>query len=112
VLAAKAGIDLLMEVGIAKIADQVKKLTTRCLDGLAQQRADIVTPQDPNQRAGVIAVKHPRLDRIFAFCRNARVDVGVAGNLRIDPHAFNNEDDIDRFLGCFARINRSGKGAS
>lgn len=106
VLAAKAGIDLLMEVGIAKIAEHVAKLTSRCLDGLAEQSADIVTPRDPDQRAGVIAVNHPRSDRIFELCRAARVDVGVAGNLRIDPHAFNNEDDIDRFLECFEQITR------
>lgn len=106
VLAAKAGIDLLMEVGIIKVAEHVNKLTTRCLEGLAEQSADIVTPLDPNQRAGVIAVSHPRAERIFECCRDARVDIGVAGNLRVDPHVFNNEDDIDRFLDSFEQFNR------
>lgn len=108
VLAAKAGIDLLLEVGIDNIAAQVQRLTTRCLDGLVRQGVDIVTPRDPHRRAGVIAVRHPQAERVFDFCRQARVDIGLAGNLRIDPHAFNDEADIDRFLDCFEQFSRSG----
>lgn len=104
IFAAQAGLALLMDVGIDNVAEQVQRLATRCLNGLARQEADIVTPRDANQRAGVIAVRHPRADRVFQFCREARVDIGVAGNLRIDPHAFNNEQDVDRFLDCFEQI--------
>ena len=107
VVAAKAGIDLLQRVGIERIFARVEQLVTRCLDGLVDLGADIVTPLEAAQRAGVIVVRHPDPEQVFATCRGAQVDIGLIGNLRIDPHGFNDESDIDRFLECLEGVNAS-----
>jgi selenocysteine lyase/cysteine desulfurase len=107
IFAAKAGIDLLLAVGVDQISSHVERLATRCIDGLADRGADIVTPRAATQRAGVIAVLHPNPDRVFEVCRRQSVDIGSIGRLRIDPHGFNNDSDIDRFLECFDQV-RSG----
>jgi cysteine desulfurase/selenocysteine lyase len=104
VFAARAGIDLLLEVGIDRLSAHVERLATRCLDGLAERRADILTPRDPSQRAGVIAVRHAELQRVFDACREQRVDIGAIGAVRVDPHGFNTEGDIDRFLECYDAV--------
>lgn len=113
VFAAKAGIDLLLEVGIDKIFGRIQELVTRCLDGLAEEggEGEVLTPRDTAQRAGVIALRHPRPEHVFERCREVGVDIGLIGDpgigdVRIDPHAFNNEDDIDRFLDAYGRVNR------
>jgi selenocysteine lyase/cysteine desulfurase len=111
IFAAKAGIDLLLEVGVEKIFARVEELTTRCLDGVAEENGEILTPRDPSQRAGVISLCHPLPDQVFEVCREAGVDIGLigdvgVGDVRIDPHAFNDEDDIDRFLDCYRRVGR------
>ena len=100
VFAARAGIELLHEVGIERIFARVEELAGRCMDGLAERGADLLTPSDPAQRAGVIAFRHPDPQGLFDLCRERGVDVGAIGAVRVDPHAFNDEDDIDRFLAC------------
>ena len=49
VFAAKAGIDLLLEVGIDKIFGRIQELVTRCLDGLAEEggEGEVLTPRIP-----------------------------------------------------------------
>jgi selenocysteine lyase/cysteine desulfurase len=98
--AARAGIELLREVGIERVFARVEELAGRCMDGLAERGADLLTPADPAQRAGVIAFRHPDPQGLFDLCRERGVDIGAIGAVRVDPHAFNDEDDIDRFLAC------------
>ena len=101
VFAARAGIELLLDVGIDRLHAHVEGLVTRCLDGLAERGADVLTPPDPAQRAGVIAVRHADPQRVFDECRRRSVDIGAIGAVRVDPHGFNTADDIDRFLDCY-----------
>lgn len=103
--AAKAGIELLLEVGVENIFPHVERMMNRCLDGLAEQGAEVRTPTAPGQRAGVIVVEHAEAHGVYDACRDAGVDIGVIGPLRIDPHGFNDETDIDRFLECFRQYN-------
>ncbi|HSD03377.1 MAG TPA: aminotransferase class V-fold PLP-dependent enzyme [Gaiellales bacterium] len=100
VFAARAGIELLREVGIERVFARVEQLAGRLMDGLAERGADLLTPADPAQRAGVIAFRHPDPQGLFDLCRSRGVDIGAIGAVRVDPHAFNDEDDIDRFLAC------------
>jgi selenocysteine lyase/cysteine desulfurase len=100
VFAARAGIELLRQVGVERVLARVEALAGRCMDGLAERGADLLTPADPAQRAGVIAFRHADPQGLFELCRSRGVDIGAIGAVRVDPHAFNDEDDIDRFLAC------------
>lgn len=102
--AARAGIDLLLEVGVDRINAHVEGLATRTIAGLLERGADVVTPQDPAQRAGVVAARHPDPQRLFDECRRHGVDIGAIGGIRVDPNGFNTEADIDRFLECYDRV--------
>jgi cysteine desulfurase / selenocysteine lyase len=102
--AARAGIDLLLEVGIDRLIAHAEGLATRCIDGLVDRGADVVTPRDPAQRAGVVVARHPDLQRLFDLCRARGVDIGAIGGIRVDPAGFNTEADIDRFLACYDEV--------
>ena len=102
--AATAGIELLLDVGIGTIFAQSERLVTRTLEGLEERGrgGDILTPLDPAQRAGVIALRSDDPVAEFERCRRVGVDIGaIIGSLRIDPHGYNDDDDIDRLLDCF-----------
>jgi cysteine desulfurase/selenocysteine lyase len=104
VFAARTGIDLLLEVGIDRLNAHAERLATRCIDGLIERGADVVTPRDPRQRAGVVVARHPDLQRLFELCRGRGVDIGAIGGIRVDPAGFNTEADIDRFLACYDEV--------
>lgn len=97
---AVAGIELLLEVGIAAVDRQVAELVTHCMDGLGELGISVRTPSDPDQRAGVIAFDLPEAYELAAYLAGIGVDVGGYnfGLGRIDPHAFNTVEDIDRCL--------------
>ena len=101
VFAARAGIELLLDVGIDRLNGHVEGLVSRCIDGLGERGADVLTPSDPAQRAGVIGVRHADPQRVFDECRRRSVDIGAIGAVRVDPHGFNTAADIDRFLECY-----------
>ena len=101
VFAARAGIELLLEVGIDRLNGHVEGLVSRCIDGLGERGADVLTPSDPAQRAGVIGVRHADPQRVFDECHRRSVDIGAIGAVRVDPHGFNTAADIDRFLECY-----------
>jgi selenocysteine lyase/cysteine desulfurase len=104
VFAARAGIELLLEVGIDRLNAHVERLATHCIAALAERGADVLTPGDPAQRAGVVSVRHNHAQRVFDECRRSGVDIGAIGTVRVDPHGFNTEADIERFLECYDAI--------
>jgi hypothetical protein len=78
----------------------VERLITVCRDALLERGLVVRTLADPRRRAGVLAFEHQRAAELAAFLRSRGVDIGGYdwGLGRIDPHAFNNEADIQRLL--------------
>jgi selenocysteine lyase/cysteine desulfurase len=98
--ATRAGIDLIRDVGVASIAAHVEGLTTYCLDELAERGLATTTPREPRLHGGVMVFEHARPLELRSFLGAHGVDVGAYswGPVRVDPHGFNTERDIDRFL--------------
>lgn len=99
--AARAGIELLAAVGADVIEERIERLVSACVDGLIERGFNVVTPREHNARAGVIVFRYEFAEKLFEACRAEGVDIGLAAGLvRVDPHGFNNDDDIARFLCC------------
>ena len=97
----RAGLDLISDVGVPVIGTHVEGLLDRCLGGLAAFGLQAATPTDPRRRAGLLAIPAKNPADLQAFLRKRGVDVWgcePASLIRVDPHLFNNHDDIDRFL--------------
>jgi selenocysteine lyase/cysteine desulfurase len=106
--ASRAGINLIQTVGPDRIAGHVEGLVGQCISGLAERGANVVTPMDPRLRAGVIVCNCSRPNALFGACRDEGVDIGVLPHaIRIDPHGFNNSQDIERFLDSYDRFLRN-----
>jgi len=109
--ASRVGMDLLLGVGIASIERHVAELVGRCLDELRRRNLRVLTRPEPELRAGIVALEVARGDEVVAFLRARAVDVWTNTAktlLRIDPHVFNNQDDLDRLLGGIDEFLRAG----
>jgi selenocysteine lyase/cysteine desulfurase len=98
--AGRAGIELLQSVGVDAVHRRVEHLASRCIEELTERGVRVRTPLDPARRGGVIAIEHPQAPPLAAHLRESEVDIGGYdwGVARIDPHAFNDEADIQALL--------------
>jgi kynureninase len=73
--AAREGIRLTAEAGIASIAEKARQLTGFGLELADQFGLETITPRDPYRRGGHVAVRHPHAHRLHAELTERRVIV-------------------------------------
>ena len=94
-----AGMELLMEIGVAETREHVNDLNERLIAGVDELGATVVTPRAAEQRGALVCIAStdaPRLVRLLGD--NGIVTSERDGNLRVSAHAYNNEADIDAVL--------------
>jgi selenocysteine lyase/cysteine desulfurase len=102
---ASIGMEMMAQWGCDAVQGRLRMLTARLADGL---RDDGVTIPDPAVRAPhILSVRFAAglPDRLIE--RLAAEHVFVApriGRIRISPHVYNDEDDIDRCVATFRRL--------
>ena len=95
-----AALALIDSVGVAPIHERIDRLAALVIDGMTARGMGVATPPDAPRRAGVIAANLVAGESLAAYLRGRGVDVWgyPAGRIRVDPHGFNDEDDVARFL--------------
>ncbi len=100
---AQGGIDVIAEVGVEAIRARQAELQDRVIDHADRLGLEVRTPREPSRRGGVVNVrvgsKAGEICRALLahdVCTDHRGD-----GLRISPHFFNTEDDVDR---CFDEL--------
>ena len=92
-------IDYLNDFGIKAIADHVRPLAGRLVEGMAQAGLMVMTPSDSKQHAANAAFEWTDTE---LFVRRAQAEGiilwGDNGRIRATAHLFTTEADIDRFL--------------
>jgi kynureninase len=103
VFLAQGGLDVVSEVGVDRIRRRQGELTDRLIERADEAGLPVRTPRERDRRGGVVNVGvgggardicHSLLRR--GVCTDFRGD-----GLRISPHFFNTEDDVDR---CFDEL--------
>lgn len=103
----KAAIDLLLEVGIDKVAKRILSIRNRLVSGLNGLGFTALGERHDSQHlSGIITVSHPTLEIASLFKRlsdnrvvcSPRQDRQGKAYLRFSPHFYNTEDEVDRVL--------------
>lgn len=101
-----ASIEYLLGHGVAAIAAQVDALVERLLAGLDGTDVEVLSPRERPARSSLVLLSHRNRDRnVGLHERLAEEGIDVAlreGNLRLSPHLYNGEDDVDAALGVLA----------
>ena len=100
-----ASLDLFLEVGLDEVYARVERLTSVIVQwALGRSDVRLVTPPDREHRAGIVAVA-PR-DPVAASERLTEAGVIHSlreGAIRLSPHFYNTEEEIDRALRLMTR---------
>jgi len=95
--AAAEGPKILRRAGITAIREKSLRLTSRLI-ALADERGYTVNaPRDPAQRGGTVAMDIPHAYEVtqHLLSRNILVDYRVGAGIRIAPHFFTREEELD-----------------
>ncbi len=109
--AATAGYDIVEEIGVAPIRERSLELTARLTGLLDEAGYEVVSPREPELRGATVVVRvpdapavHAELQRREILC-DFRPDVG----LRLGPHFFTTEEEVDFAVDQIAEIATSSR---
>jgi kynureninase len=104
--AARPGIELVRDVGVAAIRAKSVRQTAMLVD-LARGRGFRVTcPEKPEQRGGTVAVDVPDGKAVCQelLSRDIIVDYRPQAGIRISPHFYTKDDELEQCIEEIARI--------
>ncbi len=100
-LALKASVEMLKSLGIDHIANRLKALTDRLIAGLELRGFSVVSPRGLGVWSGIVSFTsaHHKHDEIFRALRKEKIEIALReGRLRVSPHFYNTDQQIDRLL--------------
>jgi kynureninase len=100
---AQGGLDIIIEVGVERIRRRQGELTDHVIERADASGLPVRTPRDRAARGGVVNIGvGPEAEKICRALLDRDVCTDFRGDgLRISPHFFNTEDDVDR---CFEEL--------
>ena len=99
VYAAIAGVELMLDIGVEPTAAHVERLNDRLIEEVLALGGVVPTPKDRAQRGPLVAIASTGAEQLVErLGADGIVTSSRAGNLRVSPHCYNNDDDIDRLL--------------
>jgi selenocysteine lyase/cysteine desulfurase len=96
-----SSLEMLGEIGLDVVSAKIHSLVGRLVSGIAVIRAlTLVTPSDPNRRAGIVSFRVEDVDAVSMRLNDSGVSHSVRGGgvLRMAPHIYNTDQEIDRVL--------------
>jgi selenocysteine lyase/cysteine desulfurase len=99
-------LELLVEIGSKSTAERVLEMTDRLCERLAKAGLPIASCREGERRSGIVAFEVPGKDpvQLKKHCKDRGVIANArAGRMRAAPHAYCNDDDIDRLLDAVTR---------
>ncbi|TMC45166.1 MAG: aminotransferase class V-fold PLP-dependent enzyme [Chloroflexi bacterium] len=99
IYAARAGIELLNEIGIETVRERHQLLSQRLVDGAREQGWKVRCPTDARERTAIVTLEHPDPESAVTSLRAAGVICdNRPGLIRLSPHYFNTLEEMDRAL--------------
>ncbi|HVW35899.1 MAG TPA: aminotransferase class V-fold PLP-dependent enzyme [Pirellulales bacterium] len=99
VYAIRAALDYIRSVGVAAIDQAARPLVLACLAELAKLPVELLTPNEPEHVAGILAFRHPQAEALHRHLHSQNIHVlSHAGRLRIALHGYNTMHDVERLL--------------
>ena len=100
-----AALEFLMEVGVERAYAHVLALNDLLYQGLRERMIPIATPMGSNERSGILSfVPAPEAKTLYSFFMNEGIRISLRNHMiRLSPHFYNNEQDVERFFQALDR---------
>lgn len=98
--AARAGYRIVAEAGVPRIRERSLQLTRRLMDHARARGYGVKTPADDQRRGGTVTIDVPHAEHVTRdlIARDVIVDYRPGAGIRMAPHFYSTEADIDHAL--------------
>ena len=110
--AARAGYEIIREIGVEAIRVRSLRLTRLLIERAQAAGFRLNTPLDDSQRAGAVIIDVPDGEAVSQqlILQGVIVDYRPGAGIRIAPHFYNTEQEIDRAMDIMVEITSSRGG--
>jgi selenocysteine lyase/cysteine desulfurase len=99
-----AGMKLVQSVGLEKIEAHLREITGLIKEGALRRGFNLVSPVDPAKHGALITLRSHKVDLLVKRLEaDGIVTSSRDDNLRLSPHFYNNQQDVDRLMDCLTR---------
>ena len=108
--AATAGYSLVEEVGVERIRENSLRQTELLIRLADEAGFEVRTPRDPARRGGAVIVNVPDFEAVHGElgARGILCDFRPGAGIRLGPHFFNSDDDLEHAISAIGEILESG----
>src|SRR5918999_6610469 len=109
IIALNTAIKYISRIGINQIERRILSITDYLIDKLQNLNLEILSPiEDRKYRSGIVVFKSNKrkkpIDIVTELQKRERIIVSARGKgIRVSPHFYNNEEDIDRLVTALKR---------
>jgi kynureninase len=98
--ACQPGLEIISQIGVESIREKSMRQTKRLIEGALERGWRVRTPMDPAERAGTVSVDCPHAREVTRelLARDVLVDFRPQAGIRLSPHFYNRDDEIDAAL--------------
>jgi selenocysteine lyase/cysteine desulfurase len=104
IYAGVAGIKLIQSIGLERIEAHIADLTGAIKEGAMRRGFNLVSPVDPAKHGALITIRSHKVDLLVKWLeQDGIVTSSRDSNLRISPHIYNNQRDVDCLIDCLTK---------
>ncbi len=96
-----ASMELLLEIGVDRVWERVRRLTERILEKAREAGYEVLSPENPEERSGIVTFRVPGVDNAALWkAMHARKAMCSprGGGIRLSPHFYNTPEEVDRMF--------------
>jgi len=98
--ACQPGLEIIRQVGLENIRSKSMRQTARIIEGAQARGWHVNTPMDAAERAGTVSIECPHAREVtpILLARDVLIDYRPKAGIRLSPHFYNRDDEIDAAL--------------
>lgn len=104
-MGATEALKMLLDFGIENVERRIVKLTGHLIESVKDLELELQTPEEPQYRSGIVNFKIDKPQEVAEKLNKKGIVVSArAHGIRVSPHFYNTEEEIDRLMKEIKRV--------